>query len=301
MTETLNAQPDSSNGADIVETISYEKPPAAESQTPEGEPNPDDTKDPKEGEPSGEKPEEKEPPKGKPTEEPKEKPKGDEFRFDKHPRWQEMRRKADRVDSLELELNQLKQAMQARKDPEYNDVFKMNTDDIRDQFDEDPRGFLENFAKQIQTNTLNAVNQTTQSQRQKEQETQYNTALQKTFNEFGDQNDDFWDLWDEGNGPIKQFMDQNVGHNAISAYMSLKAEENEKAVQEKIDAAVKKAVAEAEQTWTKNQRIKRHATVLGGGPSATPVSDDATLKNPEKYGGLTSVLADRIRAMRQGA
>lgn len=229
---------------------------------------------------------------------------GDENRFDKHPRWKEMQRKASKVETLEAKIADLEKRLTqpAQQTPAFKNIFELKDDDLRDQFDENPKEFLKNYGMQIRESVLSAVNETYQGKEAEAQERQYHDGLKRTFDGFGEKHEDFWEQWDDGNGPIKQFMDENPGHNAISAYLILNQDRQEQETQAKVDAAVKEAVDKAKSEWAKNQKAKRYATVLGSGPASAPAigDDDGVLKDTKKYGGFAAVAAERIRRMRSG-
>lgn len=252
------------------------------------------------------KPEEKPEEKVEAKKEPEEKPvkPGDENRFDKHPRWKEMQRKASKVESLEAKIADLEKRLTApaKQSPAFKNIFELQDDDLRDQFDENPKEFLKNYGMQIRESVLSAVNETYQGKEAEAQERQYHEGLKRTFDGFGEKHEDFWEQWDDGNGPIKQFMDENPGHNAISAYLILNNDRQEQETQAKIDAAVKDAVEKAKSEWAKNQKAKRYATVLGSGPAGAPAGgeSDGVLKDTNKHGGFAAVAAERIRRMRGG-
>jgi hypothetical protein len=72
-------------------------------------------------------------------------------------------------------------------------------------------------------------------------------------------------------------------------------------VQEKIDAAVSKAIKETEEKVRKNFQVKRNAEVLGGSTSIKTDGVPDELRNPNKYGGPTAALAMRHAQRRKMA
>jgi hypothetical protein len=84
----------------------------------------------------------------------------------------------------------------------------------------------------------------------------------------------------------------------LSAYYAHKAQQGTKAIEE----AVAKAVKETEDRLRKEFTSKRNAASLGSGAAHAPNRGESSpeLDDPNKFGGKTTVLANRLRAMRQG-
>jgi hypothetical protein len=122
------------------------------------------------------------------------------------------------------------------------------------------------------------------------------TKVEETYRTYAQDNPDFDQLWDSGD--IRKFMDEHPGHNAISAHMAMTAEaRQEKAIKD----AVAKALKEAD---TARRSVRKTASILGQGPTAAPTSPAAStedIKNPNKFGGHTSVLAARLAERRRAA
>ena len=120
--------------------------------------------------------------------------------------------------------------------------------------------------------------------------------IEQTYNQFATDNSDFNDMWDSGQ--LQAYMDENPGHNAISAYMALTHEA-------KLDAAEKeaeeKARKDAEQQAARNKKVKEGARSLDSGPTSTAHVVEQTppeLKDTKKFGGLATVLTQRALARR---
>jgi hypothetical protein len=95
-------------------------------------------------------------------------------------------------------------------------------------------------------------------------------------------------------------MSEHPGHNAISAHMVLTKTKESVDLDSKIKEAVAKAVKETEARVVKNFQAKRNATVLDGGTAGgAPTEPDAELQNTKERGGITNVLASRLRSLRQ--
>ena len=228
----------------------------------------------------------------------KEKPAGDDDRFDKHPRFQELNRRVreseERSRELERTLNELKSRAQAPDGSKpkgdgstapFKDVSKMKPEELLDWQSEDPQGYYANLLAQAKHEISGDLNRGME-QRQKED------AIVSTYENFAKSNPDFDEMWDSGT--LQEFMRGNPGHNAISAYHSLTADK-------KLQAATEKAAKEAEASFVKNQRAKRVSDVLPQGPSApgTFTHGDDALKDSKKFGGTTAVLAQRLADRRR--
>lgn len=225
---------------------------------------------------------------------------GEDDRFDKHPRFQELNAtvKAEREarTKAEAELSLLKRSPlspefipPATDKAEFKDINTMTAEEIREWQEDDPLGFAQNLKQQ-------AAWEAKQSIRNDSLRDETVTRIEKTFSTYAAENPTFNAMWESGE--IERFMDANPGHNAISAHMILAKGDGAAATQ----AAVAKAVKEAEERVTKNFLAKRNATVLapGAAPRATADGIDPALTETSKYGGTKAVLASRLAAMRSG-
>lgn len=225
---------------------------------------------------------------------------GEEDRYDKIPRFQELNAtiKAEREarTKAEAELSLLKRSPlspefipPATDKAEFKDINTMTAEEIREWQEDDPLGFAQNLKQQ-------AAWEAKQSIRNDSLRDETVTRIEKTFSTYAAENPTFNAMWESGE--IERFMDANPGHNAISAHMILAKGDGSAATQ----AAVAKAVKEAEERVTKNFLAKRNATVLapGAAPRATADGIDPALTETSKYGGTKAVLASRLAAMRSG-
>jgi len=169
-----------------------------------------------------------------------------------------------------------------------------SNEELTEMFEEDPRTFLQDFAKQIHAEVRSEVLSEVQGEIAASREAEERKSIEATFNNYAQDNPTFDDMWDSGK--IQNFMDKNPGHNAISAHMALTKETDTQAA---IDEAVAKALKDAETKSDKSQKAKKNAQVLGSGPASSghavgqiPVE----LKDTKKYGGLATVLASRSLA-----
>lgn len=233
-------------------------------------------------------------PETKEGEDEKTKPSGEEDRFDKHPRFQELRTRAEtaegRVSQLEKKLDDF-MASQTKQTPTelpYKDVSKMSAEELLDWQSDDPQGYYANILKQAEHNLSLKFEQSL------DQRTNEN-AIVTTYNTFAEKNPDFDAMWDKG--VLETFMGKNPGHNAISAYYALTMED-------RIQEAVDKAVKDAEGKFVKNQRAKRESKSLDAGPQTTGTKDapvETELQDTKKFGGPVAVMAKRLKQRRAQA
>jgi hypothetical protein len=276
---TLNTGGDSSTPAtssdgDLVSTVDFAAPaPAEEPLKTEGDAKPDDTKGDAQTD-----------------------DKGDADRFDKHPRFIELNERVKAAEeglaSAQLENRQMREELTqsqeegGKKEGPSQDVpFKrvedMADDDVLEWMQEDPKGYHRNVVAQVKHEMGQSLNEQLEVK-------DYENQVEHTFSSFAKENPDFDKMWDTGE--LKRFMDNNPGHNAISAFLLLTGET---ATQTKIDEAVK----EAEDKAAQSQKTRRESQLLASGPSSASsrVTSDVPveLKDTKKHGGLTSVLARR--------
>ena len=211
--------------------------------------------------------------------------------LDKNPRFiqlnERMKLSEERNASLEARLNesQLKpSAKDTKEEPKFKDVSKMTKEEILDWQTEDPQGYYSNILAQ-------AKHEISGDMKENLNQRSVEDAVAGTYEQYAKDNPDFDKMWDTGE--IKQYMDRNPGHNAISAHMAITGASK---TQQSIDDAVKAA----EKKIMDNIRAKRESKVLSSGPSAsrnyTETEITAELKNTKEHGGLASVLARRSLA-----
>ena len=166
--------------------------------------------------------------------------------------------------------------------PTYKDITLMSKEELIEWQEDDPHGYAANLYRQF-------VAEKAAEDAQKSKQ----ATVQQTFKTYEDKNADFRQMWDSGK--IQQFMNENPGHNAISAHMAMTETT-------RIQEAVAKATKEAEERITKNFLAKRNAQVISDGGVIKDTSDQPDeLKNPQKYGGATSALTARLERMRAQA
>lgn len=223
-------------------------------------------------------------------------------RFDQHPRFRELNAKATKYEAeareaalrtqrLELELAQLRENVTAGKQQErqatlpYRDITAMKPDELIEWQTEDPVGYAANLYSQVR-------HELKQEMAAQEQAAKAVDATKKTVTAFADKHPDFEGM--RTAGQLRAFMDQNPGHNEISAYLALTEDD-------RIQTAVAKAIEDANAKSEQNFKAKQNARVLGSGPgiNRTPATEyDKALTNTKDHGGFISLAAARLRAMR---
>lgn len=218
---------------------------------------------------------------------------GENERFDKHPRFQEIITERDtarnesselkqRLSNLEGQISGMKTAAPA-KEPQspvlpFKNIADMDEDELREFQADDPKGYAANLLQQAKYE-LSQDFENTLSAKDRE------TAIDSTFQTYGDKNPDFWDKWNSGE--LKKFMDTNPGHNAISAHLILTSENRETTIR-----------SEERKKLQDEYKLKGNINSLGPSGTFTPemTGGSDALKNPEKHGGVTNVLLQRHNA-----
>jgi hypothetical protein len=176
-------------------------------------------------------------------------------------------------------------------EPLFKDITTMTAAEVREWQEDDPIG----FAKNLEEMTLFRISQKAHQSQQAEIRKATVAEISKTFDEYAKDNPDFNEMWEKGE--LQAYMTANPGNNAISAHMKLTE-------QKRIDAAVAKAVKETEERVIKNFQAKRNATVIDAGTVSRTAGEDGidpALKNTKQFGGLTSVLANKLAEGRRRA
>jgi len=225
---------------------------------------------------------------------------GDDDRFDKHPRWQEMRSKTEEAERRAIAAeaeNKVLKDMGLHKAPvthqapamlPYVDIRTLTDEQVADAMRDNPKAFSDNLYLQIKTEAIRDAMAAIKAETAKEQQ---DRVLQETYVKFEDNNPDFRPMWNKGE--IQKFMESNPGHNPMSAYQAM-------TLPARIEAATKEAVEKARKTFETDQLAKRKATTLGKTTQSPQPDTDAELKNAKDSGGVVSVIAHRLARMRAG-
>lgn len=278
------------SSGDLIKTVERSIPTPAEKVTPV-----------EEGQPAKEGVATKEDADKKAQEEADKKAREEAERFDKHPRFQELIKEKnefrDRLIAAEGKIEAFSKGAQVEPEEEhldFQDMSGMTDEELAELQSEKPREFLSNLAKQLRHELRKEFQSEFKTQTKEER-------VNETFQKYAKDNPDFEPMWKSGE--IRRFMDENPGHNALSAHQVLTSQKKDGDIQKRIDVAVEKAKKETEDRILADIKAKGGARVLGAGPSSANriLSDEAPeLKDPKKFGGVTAVLAARSKErMRQ--
>jgi len=221
-------------------------------------------------------------------------------RFDKHPRFQKIMAERDeaRLNAARLEgrLETVVPKVPAPVQLPFKDISALTAEQIREWQDEDPKGFADNLRKQARHEAQEAIRA---ELRTKEASNKEYNDLKTTYDNFEKKNPEFRKMWDEG--IIVAYIEKNPGHNPISAYLEMTEESRSKDTDKRIEEAVAKAKKETEEAANKRFLAKKKATTLTGSPAGVVQQGiDPALADTKKHGGVTSVLADRLKSLRSG-
>lgn len=218
-------------------------------------------------------------------------------RFDKHPRFKELNARTKEAEAraakVEAELELVRAQMAAfteeqqqkkpQEPPKYKDITTLSPEELLEWQTEKPLEYAANLYAQIRAELREEM-------KQEEQSAKKERATKTVIEEYRQENPDFDTMW--ASGEVKKFMDTHPGHTPISAHMMMTREQ-------RVNDAVKNALKEREEELTKQFKAKRNASVLGTGPSVRTITQEKALENTKAFGGLTSALAQRLRAFRQ--
>lgn len=242
-------------------------------------------------------------------------PQGDLDRFDKHPRWQEMIKARDeakdRSIALEAELKAIKEMMQQpsiRQQAQQTETPARDYDaEISKLDDQLENGDLSLAQYNKATREIYAAQRQEEAQRyQQEAQRTVQQALQEKSaqelrSKFIEKNPDYERLLKDGTLDRIASEDEFKIDNQYTAFLKHQIQELRSSQQALIDKAVK----ETEERVLANFKAKQGALTLGQGPGAAPADADGKvppeLKNPKRFGGVTTVLANRLAARRQQA
>lgn len=229
--------------------------------------------------------------------------KGDEdklTRFDQHPDWQRMKSERDeatrKIADLSAQVELLSKQIILGKGEKagseegdtgkekplpFKDITQMDPEELREWSIDDPKGYAANLYAQVKHELMEEM-------KSKQETEKVKSSTEQTLASFKEAHPDFVEMWGKDGGKILDYMNQNPGHNPMSAYLAMTEES-------RVKAAVEDAVAKAKAEFDANVRAKRDAgNVLGTGRPASGGGDSETeLKDTKTHGGLLSVLTRR--------
>ena len=227
--------------------------------------------------------------------------------FHEHPRWQEMlakqreleERLAERERQWEEERRLYLSRLEGKEEPDeprapFDDVLKMDPDQILDALQEDPQGFIKGL---VDRSKYEAVQELEQKSRMEAQE----AAIRRGLETFAKAHEDFMPL--VASGEIEGFIAENPHHNAISAYYAITESKRSENTAKEMEQRIKEAEKKAREAALKEIQAKGSATVLDGSSSSgVPPQEGGLppdLAEPEKHGGLRSVIARHLAQYRE--
>ena len=229
---------------------------------------------------------------------------GDDTRFDKHPRFQELNERVRAAEERAIRAEATAQALGKKEEGDgkpavpldFDNVAEMDDDKIREMMEEDPKGFAANLLRQAKHEVKEELGTSLREERQVDEE---QSAIAKTYENYAKKNPDFEEMW--GRGEIQDFMRDNPGYTSIHAHQILTQETR---MQDSIDKAVKEAVTKAREEERRNLSAKASAgSAMGAGPSGggagPPAGSAPELKDTKKFGGRTTALLARLNARRR--
>ena len=218
--------------------------------------------------------------------------------FHKHPRFQQLITKNREYEQQLQEMRQqmdllAKQQPQKEGGPDLESQFSALAQKLEDG-DISMSEALSEQRKLIEQSAQQQIQTVMQSQ-QREAEA---ARIQDSFLK---ENPDFTELRDSGE--LQTIVASNPLHDNLSAYYAHKAQQAEQAREAAVKEAVTQAVKETEERLRKEFTSKRNAASLGESAAHVPSSGNTPpeLKDTKKFGGATQVLANRLKAFREGA
>lgn len=218
--------------------------------------------------------------------------------FHKHPRFQQL---ITRNREYEQQLQEMRQQMDmlAKQAPAHNNVPDLESQfsTLAQKLEDGDISMAEALSEQRKL-----IEQSAQQQIQSVMQTQQRDAeagrIQDTFLS---ENPDFTELRDSGE--LQTLVASNPLHDNLSAYYAHKAQQAEQAKETAVKAAVAEAVKETEARLRKEYTSKRNAASLGESAAHVPSTSNVPpeLKDTKRFGGTVNVLANRLKAFREGA
>jgi len=220
------------------------------------------------------------------------------------PRWQEImedrnywRDIAQKAVSGQIPQQQAAQQQQQEEELDFTDITTMTPDKVRDWQEEDPIGYARNLAKQVAYESERRLEEKLQARERQQQQEAYKAEVNRQYDNYAAKNPEFTQMFQSGQ--LHKYMQENPGHNPISAHQLLIAGKKEGEVQEMLKKAKEEGRKEAE----KNQQAKRQIRTISRPPERAGIASDSSgedmLKDTKKYGGMASVITARLNRLRQ--
>ena len=225
--------------------------------------------------------------------------------FHDHPRFQEVIQQKNEAkteaEAARREIAELKAAVNKQQqfkpeevkpqDPqeslrlrELDKFMAMDNDDLSEMIINEPSKYRALSMQQLDREQTARSEQQAKVQNQQSIQERTNQTLKKFFEDKPD------GVELVQSGQIHKFIEENPGHNAISAYHEIKGEDQ---YQERLATDVKKETDKIYQTLKAKGNAGSISTTTG---SKSYNGDSAEMNNPEKFGGRNAVLLKRMLA-----
>lgn len=210
--------------------------------------------------------------------------------YHEDPRWQEIisDRNAEREGRIaaekELEVYKRQGGPAKEQNTQVNRFEGKSDEDLLNDFTTNPKGFLADFANAV----ISGMQEKTAAEKAADEQRSFQERQDATFREFfKDKEVELRELAPQ----IKEYIQKNPGHNAISAYQELTRDKRTETMRETIrNEEREKLLKEFKAGY--NAQSASTGNPPGGAPSSR---GDHRLKNPEKYGGSENVLLARFK------
>lgn len=201
----------------------------------------------------------------------------------------------ERAARLEGRLEALEAQAKAKTDQDdptgglgYIDISEKSEDELIEWQARDPKGYAANLLAQAKAEVYGEIkSDTTKEAAKTERE-----AVRRAYEGYVEKNPDFKDMWEAGE--IQEFMRKNPGHTAMSAHMAMTEET-------RIEKAIKAKEKEIEKNLLAKRRAGGGLGVSGGGPRGRMPVEDPAMKDTKAGGGFVTVMANKLRLMRQNS
>lgn len=193
-----------------------------------------------------------------------------------------------RLQELETQINTRpepkKEEPKTREDLPFIDMSAKSDDDLVEWHDKEPLNFYRNLATQI-------IHEAKQDMLEILDSRDKTSAFNSKIKEFSEKHDGFDSMYKSGR--LKDFTDNNPGHDVFSAFYELTKDSRDASVKDQIEKAVKEAEERIKKQYEDNIKAKRKLRTIDPGPAAH-TSTEKELENTKSGGGLTNVLAQRL-------
>jgi len=185
----------------------------------------------------------------------------------------------DQIAVLQQQTSDLQEQLTAassdneKLEEENKSILDLEHDDLVAMVTENPHGLIESIFNEVKSSVMTSVGQKNDLDKR-------NSSIEGTIEAYAKDNSDFEKLWD--NGEIQGYMNNNPGHNAMSAHQML-------TIAARIAGAKKEGAEEASKDFT----TKLGSQTIGAGVNIPPSQRDAAVKDTKKFGGRAKVAASR--------